>query len=94
MTRAGQRALLIMAAMLVLLAGLYVVAVRQQDAYAQRNTCISHYRSDWERRIGDIVITASVGRNVTRHQVDKLRDVQRDLKVLDDRCPLSSWWSL
>lgn len=94
MTKAGQRALLILAATLVVLAGLYVVLARQQTETAARSACITEYRSKWERAVGDIVITAAKGNNPSRTEVRRLRAVQRDLGHLDDLCPIDPWWRL
>lgn len=94
MTRAAQRALVIMAALLVVIAGLWLVVARQQSAQAERNACIVAYRSQWERSIGDIVVTAAADAPVRGRQVRRLDAVQHDLARLDDRCPLRSWWQL
>lgn len=94
MTRAAQRALVIMAALLVVIAGLWLVVARQQAAQADRNACIVAYRSQWERSIGDVVVTYIKTGGVRDRQVRRLDAVQHDLARLDDRCPLHSWWEL
>lgn len=94
MTPSVQKALVILATVAVVLAGLFVIILGQVKASNERSSCVLEYRTEWEVGLGANIGFSldHPGELIPNELTSRFDNAQADMERLEDLCQLDSWW--